>query len=184
MIRGITGYGASNGPFISIHNGFQAVSSWAGILKGSDRIVMDTHPYFAFSGGANDQPIATSEDPARAGGHWPAAAACADWGSFLNNGRSQFGVTIAGELSNGYNNYGLYFKGVNRTQSYGGDCALWEDSSTWNNTVVAGVREFALVSMDALGDWFFWTGKVRLLPDLGVYFLTVSDYVFAFSNSN
>jgi hypothetical protein len=70
-------------------------------------------------------------------------------------------VTVAGEFSNGYNDCGLYLTGVNGSHSYGGDCALWQDSSTWNATVIAGVKEFALASMDALQDWFFWTWKVR-----------------------
>ncbi|KAJ7843411.1 hypothetical protein B0H14DRAFT_3868571 [Mycena olivaceomarginata] len=34
-----------SGPFISIHDGFQAPASWAGFLPGSDRIILDTHPY-------------------------------------------------------------------------------------------------------------------------------------------
>ncbi|KAJ7448821.1 hypothetical protein B0H11DRAFT_2332812 [Mycena galericulata] len=64
MIRSITGYGAGNGPFISIHDGFLNVAAWAGFLPGSDRIILDTHPYFAFDQQPNDAPIATSTDPA------------------------------------------------------------------------------------------------------------------------
>jgi hypothetical protein len=84
MIRAITGLGAGSGPFISIHDGFQSVSSWAGFLPGSDRIIMDTHPYFAFSGNPQNAPIATSEDPSDAGGQWPRLA-CTSWASSLNN---------------------------------------------------------------------------------------------------
>ncbi|KAF7328260.1 Glycoside hydrolase family 5 protein [Mycena venus] len=164
MIRAITGTGAGNGPYISIHDGFQAVSSWAGFLPGSDRIVMDTHPYFAFSGQPNTQPIATGTDPSDAGGQWPGLA-CSSWGSSLNNSRSNFGVTIAGEFSNGYNDCGLYVRGVNGSASYGGNCSFWEDSSTWDPATIAGVREFALASMDALGDWFFWTWKIGKAAD-------------------
>ncbi|KAF7366076.1 Glycoside hydrolase family 5 protein [Mycena venus] len=163
MIRGITGIGAGKGPFISIHDGFQALSSWAGFLAGSDRIAIDQHPYLAFSGAPNNAPIATGENPNDAGGQWPGIVC--GWGSTLNNSRSQFGVTVAGEFSNGYNDCGLYLTGVNGTQSYGGACSLWEDSSTWNATVIAGVREFALASMDALGDWFFWTWKIGKAAD-------------------
>jgi hypothetical protein len=36
MMRNITGYG--KGPFISVHNGFQAFSTWTNLLPGSDRI--------------------------------------------------------------------------------------------------------------------------------------------------
>lgn len=69
-------------------------------------------------------------------------------------------MTVAGESSNGYNDCGLYLNGVNGSTSYGGDCALWEDSSTWNTSTKAGVTQFALAQMDTLGDWFFWTWKV------------------------
>jgi hypothetical protein len=78
-------------------------------------------------------------------------------------------VTITGEFSNGYNDCVLYVRGVNGSTMYGGDCNFWEDSSTWNTTTIAGVREFALASMDALGDWFFWTWKVR--PSLPLFLL-------------
>ncbi|KAF7359593.1 Glycoside hydrolase family 5 protein [Mycena venus] len=159
MIRGITGYGAGNGPFISIHDGFQGTASWAGFLPGSDRIILDTHPYFAFDGAPNNAPIATSLDPLQAGGPWPKQA-CSAWGPSLNKSRSAFGVTVAGEFSNGYNDCGLYLTGVNGTQSYGGDCSLWLDASTWNDTTKAGVKQFALASMDATQDWFFWTWKI------------------------
>ncbi|KAJ6597891.1 glycoside hydrolase superfamily [Mycena sp. CBHHK59/15] len=180
----ITGLGAGNGPFISIHDGFQGVSSWAGFLPGSDRVILDTHPYFAFDQQPNDAPIATGTDASDAGGVWPKQA-CSAWGPGINNrwvgspstgilgsvlmmmvmcgSRSAFGVTVAGEFSNGYNDCGLYLTGVNGTTHYGGDCDLWQDSSTWNATVKAGVMQFALASMDAMQDWFFWTWKVRFL---------------------
>ncbi|KAJ6528100.1 glycoside hydrolase superfamily [Mycena capillaripes] len=164
MLRNITGYGAGNGPYIGFHDGFGGVASWGGFLTGADRIVLDTHPYFAFSGKPNDDPIATGEDPQSAGGPWPAAA-CDGWGSLLNTSRSEFGVTVAGEFSNGYNDCGLYLNGVNGTAHYGGDCAQWEDSSAWNPSVKAGLMQFALASMDALGDWFFWTWKIGNATD-------------------
>ncbi len=49
MMRGITGLGAGNGPFISIHDGFAGAANWADFLPGSDRIALDIHPYLAFS---------------------------------------------------------------------------------------------------------------------------------------
>lgn len=57
MIRGITGFGAGNGPFISIHDGFQGTGDWAGFFPGADRMMLDTHPYFAFNGQPNLNPI-------------------------------------------------------------------------------------------------------------------------------
>ncbi|KAJ3731574.1 glycoside hydrolase family 5 protein [Lentinula guzmanii] len=159
MIRGITGLGAGNGPYISIHDGFVGLDSWAGFLPGSDRINIDTHPYFAFDDEPNDSPIATGLG-SDAGGIWPAQA-CNAWGPDINSSRSDFGVTIAGEFSNGYNDCGLFLKGTSSyTPSYGGDCSLWQDASTWNDTVIAGVKAFALGSMDATQNWFFWTWKI------------------------
>ncbi|KAJ3996200.1 glycoside hydrolase family 5 protein [Lentinula boryana] len=159
MIRGITGLGAGNGPYISIHDGFVGLDSWAGFLPGSDRINIDTHPYFAFDDEPNDSPIATGLG-SDAGGIWPAQA-CNAWGPDINSSRSDFGVTIAGEFSNGYNDCGLFLKGTTSyTPSYGGDCSLWQDASTWNDTVIAGVKAFALASMDATQNWFFWTWKI------------------------
>ncbi|KAJ7511119.1 glycoside hydrolase family 5 protein [Mycena galericulata] len=164
MIRTITGFGAGHGPFISIHDGFIGVATWAGFLPGSDRIILDTHPYFAFDEQPNDAPIATSTDPASAGGTWPAQA-CNAWGPSINTSRTAFGVTVAGEFSNGYNDCGTFLTGVNGTQTYGGDCSLWLDSSTWNATVKAGLMQYALASMDAMQDWFFWTWKIGNATD-------------------
>ncbi|KAJ6502722.1 glycoside hydrolase [Mycena vitilis] len=164
MIRGITGVGEGKGFYMGVHDGFQPVASWAGFLPGSDRVILDTHPYFAFNGQPNDAPIATGDDAASAGGTWPSQA-CKSWGGSLNTSREQFGVTVAGEFSNGYNDCGLYLTGVNGTQHYGGDCSLYLDASTWNSTVKAGVMEFALASMDALQDWFFWTWKIGQAAD-------------------
>ena len=82
MIRNITGYGDGNGPYIAIHDGFQVLSSWAGFLEGSDRIILDTHRYLAFDGQPNTAPIATGTGLA-AGGVWPKVA-CSAWGSAIN----------------------------------------------------------------------------------------------------
>lgn len=80
--------------------------------------------------------------------------------NFFFESRSSFGVTYAGEFSNGFNDCGLFLNGMSDRHSYGGDCGFWQDASLWNSTVKAGLKEFALASMDALGDWFFWTWKV------------------------
>ncbi|THH07809.1 hypothetical protein EW145_g3129 [Phellinidium pouzarii] len=149
LIRNITGLGEGKGAFISIHDGFQALSTWANFLPGSDRINLDTHPYFAFDGQPNTQPI----------GDWPKMA-CNAWGGEINVSQTAFGVTVAGEFSNAINDCGLYVNGVGGGHSYGGDCNLWMDSTQWNETIVDGLKEFALASMDALQNWFFWTWKI------------------------
>ena len=82
MIRSITGRGAGNGPYIGIHDGFLGLQTWAGFLPGSDRILIDTHPYFAFGGGANTAPVATGTG-INAGGIWPSQA-CSTWASGIN----------------------------------------------------------------------------------------------------
>jgi hypothetical protein len=70
-------------------------------------------------------------------------------------------VTVAGEFSNGYNDCGLFLVGVKGEPHYGGNCADWEDSKDWSDETKAGVKAFAMASMDAMQDWFFWTWKVR-----------------------
>jgi len=180
MIRNITGYGEGHGPYIAIHDGFQGLADWAGFLEGSDRIMIDVHPYFAFNGQTNDVPIATGVG-LQAGGQWPQMACSTfgppmtqrwvlylpldverwidlelSWNSFAS--QTAFGVSIAGEFSNGYNPCGLFVTGV--PDNTLAECALFLDSSQWNDTMKAGLQEFAMASMDALQDWFFWTWKV------------------------
>lgn len=55
MIRGITGFGAGNGPIIAIHEGFAGIADWNGFLSGADRLALDQHPYLAF-GTQNNNP--------------------------------------------------------------------------------------------------------------------------------
>lgn len=81
MIRDITGIGEGHGPYIGIHDGFLGLQEWAGFLQGSDRIILDTHPYFAFDGSANTDPIATGTG-LEAGGVWPKDAC--GWGAGMN----------------------------------------------------------------------------------------------------
>lgn len=159
LIRLITGYGAGNGPFIAIHDGFLGLTEWAGYMVGSDRIALDTHPYFSFNGGTNDAPFAVPGPDGLPGGTWPQQA-CNGWAPGINTSQTAFGVTIAGEFSNGYNDCGLFLEGTTPyTPSYG-DCTMWNDYTTWNDTIREGVMNFALASMDALQNYFFWTWKV------------------------
>lgn len=82
MIRGITGIGAGNGPVIALHDGFQGIASLADFLPGSDRVAADQHPYLAFNGAANTDPVDTGVGPG-AGGGWPEIA-CDRWASSFN----------------------------------------------------------------------------------------------------
>ncbi|KAJ7573996.1 glycoside hydrolase family 5 protein [Mycena floridula] len=157
MVRSITGVGAGNGPYIAIHDGFDGEANWAGFLSGSDRVILDFHPYIAFNGQPNNAPIATGlgDD---AGGIWPTQA-CHLWADAIKTSQTAFGVTIAGEFSNGYNDCALYLRGI-AGPSIHGDCDFFQDSSTWNDTMKAGLNAFTMASMDALQDWFFWTWKI------------------------
>ncbi|KAH9856792.1 glycoside hydrolase [Lenzites betulinus] len=166
MVRGITGTGAGNGPMIAFHDGFSGPGGWAGFLAGSDRVALDTHPYFAFNGKPNREPInitAIGGDGQELGGQWPQDA-CTSWAGMMNDSRTAFGVTFAGEFSNAINDCGLYVNGVNDDSAdvaaYGPGCPYWEDASQWSDEQKQGLLNFALASMDALGDWFFWTWKI------------------------
>jgi hypothetical protein len=143
---------------------------------------LDTHPYFAFNGMSSvGKPFAALGPDGLPGGIWPQTA-CNAWAPGINTRfvfapnrsrfayrsyRSQtaFGVTVGGEFSNGYNDCGLFLRGTyNYTPSYG-DCSMWDDYTTWNQTIRDGLHNFALASMDALQDYFFWTWKVRFIID-------------------
>ncbi|KAG2015231.1 exo-beta-1,3-glucanase [Coprinopsis cinerea AmutBmut pab1-1] len=159
LIRSITGYGAGYGPWIGIHDGFYGADSWRDFMRGGDRIFMDMHPYFAFNGGQTRvDPIANGTGSG-AGGVWPGIA-CQRWNALFSNSRSEFGVTVAGEWSNGFNDCGLFLNGVGLPATYAGNCNLWQDSTNWDEATKAGLRKFATASMDALDSWFFWTWKI------------------------
>lgn len=82
MMREMTGIGAGNGPFMAIHDGFRGQSDWAGTFDGADRVMLDSHPYFAFSDRSAVEPIDSGTDEDSAGGVWPARA-CSAWGSSM-----------------------------------------------------------------------------------------------------
>lgn len=104
MIRNITGYGEGNGPvsgrylymkdpgltcvskhlqYIAIHDGFMPITTWFGFLQGSDRVILDQHPYFAFGGVLLD-PLAVPGPDGLPGGQWPRQA-CDSWGPGTND---------------------------------------------------------------------------------------------------
>jgi len=157
MIRGITGYGEGNGPYIAIHDGFQSLASWAGFLQGSDRIILDTHPYFSF-GGIDTSPIAVNDAQGNPGGKWPTQA-CNAWGPTTNASQSAFGVTISGEWAASPNSCGYFLAGVG-PESPNPDCPAYDNYQAYNDSMKAGILNYVTASMDATGDWFFWTWKV------------------------
>ncbi|KAF9002759.1 glycoside hydrolase superfamily [Cyathus striatus] len=157
LIRNITGSGEGNGPYISIHDGFQPLSIWNGFLAGSDRIMLDEHPYFSF-GGPQPDPLGVLGPNGQPGGPWPQRA-CDNWGPSTNQSRTNFGVVFAGEFSASPNDCGLFLTGVNSTASTP-DCGPYNDWQSYNDTMKAGIQNFVEASFDALGDWFFWTWKI------------------------
>ncbi|KAI0042651.1 glycoside hydrolase family 5 protein, partial [Auriscalpium vulgare] len=181
MIRNITGYGEGNGPYIAIHDGFLGVSKWADFLPGSDRVVLDTHPYFAFDGQPNDAPLVADDGLGEPGGVWPKQA-CNSWGASINNSQTAFGVTVAGEFSNGYNDCGLYLTGVLNSPTYKGDCTPFNDWQNYNATFKQGLMNFALASMDATQDWWFWTWKIGNSSTSGVVEAPLWSYALGLAN--
>jgi glucan 1,3-beta-glucosidase len=163
IIRSITGVG--EGAWLAIHDGFKGTAPWVDFLPGADRFIMDTHPYLSFGGaGIMSTPFSNGSTGHAAGGTYPNMA-CQNWGTSMVSSQSSFGVTIAGEFSNGWNDCGLFLHGVPvpgqpDQQTFPGDCATWTAYEYWGEDVKDGVNNFALASMDALQNWFFWTWKI------------------------
>ncbi|TFK17920.1 exo-beta-1,3-glucanase [Coprinopsis marcescibilis] len=158
ILRGITGVGNGNGPFIIISDGLQALSSWEGLLPGGDRVGVDGHPYFAF-GGVNVAPIFTPAEDNLAGGTWPRQA-CNTWGPTFAQSRGIFGVTVGGEFSAAVNDCGLFIRGTLNPRSFHPQCPEYDAWETYNDTMKEGLQSFITASFDAIGDFFFWTWKI------------------------
>lgn len=160
IIRTAGGTGQGNGPFISYHDGFFTRAQWAGYLPGADRIALDTHPYMCFDAQSNN-PMSTY-----------ATRPCDSWGKLVNDSMSGFGLTVAGEWSNAVTDCALFLTGVNAGTRYQGnwtgggnfptigDCTPWNNYQSWDNGTKADYQTFALATMDALQNWFFWTWKI------------------------
>ena len=83
VVRSVTGYGTGNGPYVGFHDGFTGPDPYRGAFRNADRLVLDLHPYFAFGGGPNNDPIATGTGNG-AGGPWPARA-CTGWDNLMGS---------------------------------------------------------------------------------------------------
>lgn len=161
VVRKASGTGQGQGPFISYHEAFLGLPKWAGFLPNADRIAMDLHPYICF-GGQSSAPMSTYKD-----------TPCQAWGQELNASMGAFGLTAAGEWSNAVTDCGLYVNGVNLGQRYDGtytadggshpsvgSCDPWNNWQSYSAGMKNDIKNFALSSMDALGNWFFWTWKI------------------------
>jgi aryl-phospho-beta-D-glucosidase BglC (GH1 family) len=158
-VRKASGIGEGNGPFISYHDGFLGLSQWAGFLPNADRIALDDHPYLCFDGQSSAPMSSYAQTP------------CTTWGGMMNTSMSAFGFTTAGEFSNAVTDCGLFVNGVGVGTRYEGtytpgtwpvvgSCTPWTDWQSWNSTMKSDIEQFALASMDALQNWFFWTWKI------------------------
>ncbi|KAF8147430.1 hypothetical protein K438DRAFT_1989660 [Mycena galopus ATCC 62051] len=88
--------------------------------------------YFAFDGQPNDAPLATGTGSR--GGEWAGK----------RRHLAEAGVYVVGSV--------VEYQAETARSSW--------TPSTWNDTVKAGVQQFALASMDATQDSFFWTWKI------------------------
>ncbi|TFK55156.1 glycoside hydrolase [Heliocybe sulcata] len=158
IVREASGVGEGKGPMISYHDGFVDRAQWAGFLPGADRITLDSHPYICFNGQSNAAMSTYAKSP------------CTNWANSFNESMSAFGLTAAGEFSNAVTDCGKWVNGVNLGARYDGtfagnwpsqgSCDPWTDWPAWDDTMKQAIMQFALASMDALQNWFFWTWKI------------------------
>ncbi|KAF9644373.1 hypothetical protein BDM02DRAFT_3122006, partial [Thelephora ganbajun] len=159
IMREITGVGEGKGPYIILSDGLNGLDLWVGLFPNADRVALDTHPYFAFNGEPNTEPINVPAPDGKMGGIWPGRA-CTSWKDTMNIIQTDFGVTIAGEYSNGFNDCGFYMKSVEPYTNSNPNCAFWNDWQNWDQATKDGLLSYALASMDALENPFFWTWKI------------------------
>ena len=149
IIRTAGGTGAGNGPFISLHDGFFARSSWVGMYPNADRLSLDTHPYLCFNGQSSNPMSSYATVP------------CTTWGNLVNTSFANFGHTNAGEWSVAVKDCGLFLNGVGLGTRYEGtytsgvwprvgDCTTWTDWQNYTPATKRAMKQFALATMDAL----------------------------------
>ncbi|OBZ75886.1 Glucan 1,3-beta-glucosidase [Grifola frondosa] len=142
-------------PFISYHDGFLGLPSWAGWFPNSDGLWTSTN-ICASALSLQTRTRRGSPPPAQLG---PGAS------------MSAFGLTATGEWSNAINDCGLWVNGVNLGARYDGtytagsfpfvgNCSFYTNYQQWNDSMKADIQQFALASMSALQNWFFWTWKI------------------------
>ncbi|KAJ3561701.1 hypothetical protein NP233_g10033 [Leucocoprinus birnbaumii] len=154
------GTGASNGNWISLHDGFLPRTQWVDVLPNADRVALDSHPYLCF-GGQSDNPMSSYQN-----------VPCTTWGGSVNTSMANFGLTVAGEFSNAVTDCGLWLNGVDLGTRYEGtypgtnpsqaigNCSEWTDWTQYDAATKTAIKNFALSSMDALQNYFFWTWKI------------------------
>jgi len=122
------------------------LSTWTSFLNGADRLALDWHPYFAFSGLNSDVSVLVPQP-------------CNSWGGDVNSTQQTFGIVTAGEFSAAINDCGLFVNGVPDSHS-SSNCATWDNWQNWDQATKDNFKAFVLTSMEALQNWFFWTWKI------------------------
>lgn len=164
VIRGITGTGAGNGPFITIHDAFVGLPAYAGFMAGADRVALDQHNYLAFDLPNNDSI------------QYDATKPCEYWAANYNRSNVEFGLSFSGEWSLAINDCGSYINNVGNGPRYdgtyiapgtttprfkaAGTCGTWNDWRNWDQTRKLAYQQVAYAHMDATQNWFFWTWKI------------------------
>ncbi|KAF4577297.1 hypothetical protein EYR36_005284 [Pleurotus pulmonarius] len=129
-VRNATGLGTGNGPYVALHDAFQGLKPWENFLSGSDRVVIDQHPYLAFW---KDNTLTLGEMVDKP----------CEWALATNH------------VAEG--NHRLNGVGSTPTNA---DCARWDDWERYDQATIDNLKKVTLASMDALQNFFFWTWKI------------------------
>ncbi|KAI0639516.1 glycoside hydrolase [Trametes polyzona] len=161
IVRNASGTGEGNGPWVVFHDAFLGLDNWSDFLRNADRTQLDIHQYLCFNGQSADGYAERVK----------ASQPCDAWAAGQNRSMNNFGMTHVGEWSLGINDCGLYLNGVNLGARYDGtfksgnfpyvgDCTEYTDYTKYDDKWKQNMKKFALQSMSALQNWFFWTWKI------------------------
>ncbi|KAI0636782.1 glycoside hydrolase [Trametes polyzona] len=160
-VRTASGTGEGNGPWVVFHDAFFGLTNWADFLPNADRTQLDIHQYICFGGQSADNYGVRVQN----------GQACKTWAAGQNDSMTAFGMTHVGEWSLAINDCGQWVNGVNLGARYDGsftashfdvtgDCNEYTDYTKYDDQWKADMKQFALQSMSALQNWFFWTWKI------------------------
>ncbi|OSD08667.1 glycoside hydrolase family 5 protein [Trametes coccinea BRFM310] len=161
IVRNASGTGEGHGPWVVFHDAFFGLKQWAGFLPNADRTQLDIHQYVCFGAQSADD----------YGTRVQSGQPCSTWGAGQNDSMTAYGMTHVGEWSLAINDCGQWVNGVNLGARFDGtfttshfdktgDCSTYTDYTQWDAQWKADMKQFALQSMSALQNWFFWTWKI------------------------
>lgn len=157
VVREVTG--SNDGAWVSIHEGFRSWGDWDNFLPNAHRLALDYHPYIAFGDQVDQDWSERTRQP------------CDYWAQNVKDRLNNFGLTTNGEYSNAINDCGLFLNGVEEGVRYDGSyvpesrprvgsCQKYTDWQNFTPERKEGIKQFAMASMDALHNYFFWTWKI------------------------